>query len=190
MTVLIKLVLLPVTHKSTMSMRKMQELNPKVQGIRDRYRTKLKDKQGRPNLEAQRKMNEEVMAIYKEAGVNPAGGCFPLLLQMPILFAFYGLLSSAAELRKAPWMLWIHDLSVQDPYLVLPIIMGITQFIQVRMGPQTGDPMQRRLFQFMPLAMTFMFIYFPSGLVLYWLTNNILTILQLQVYNRQQKAAA
>ncbi len=190
MTVLIKLLLLPVTHKSTMSMRKMQELNPKVQGIRDRYRTKLKDKQGRPNLESQRKMNEEVMAVYKENGVNPAGGCFPLLLQMPILFAFYGLLGSAVELRKAPWILWIHDLSVHDPYYVLPIIMGITQFLQVRMGPQTGDPMQRKMFQLMPLVMTFLFLGFPSGLVIYWLTNNILTILQLQVYNRQQKAAA
>jgi YidC/Oxa1 family membrane protein insertase len=189
MTVLIKLLLLPITHKSTMSMRKMQELNPKVQGIRDKYRTKLKDKQGRPNLEMQKKMNDEVMAIYKEAGVNPAGGCFPLLLQMPILFAFYGLLGSAVELRKAPWILWIHDLSVQDPYFVLPIIMGITQFLQVRMGPQAGDPMQRKLFQFMPLFMTYLFIFFPSGLVLYWLTNNILTIIQLQVYNRQQKAA-
>ena len=190
MTVLIKLLLLPVTHKSTMSMRKMQELNPKVQGIRDKYRTKLKDKQGRPNLESQRKMNEEVMAVYKEAGVNPAGGCFPLLLQMPILFAFYGLLGSAVELRKAPWILWIHDLSVHDPYYVLPIIMGITQFLQVRMGPQAGDPMQRKMFQLMPLVMTFLFLGFPSGLVIYWLTNNILTILQLQVYNRQQKAAA
>jgi YidC/Oxa1 family membrane protein insertase len=189
MTVLIKLLLLPVTHKSTMSMRRMQELNPKVQGIRDRYRTKLKDKQGRPNLEMQKKMNDEVMAIYKEAGVNPAGGCFPLLLQMPILFAFYGLLGSAVELRKAPWMLWIHDLSVHDPYYVLPIVMGITQFLQVRMGPQTGDPMQRKMFQLMPIVMTFLFLGFPSGLVIYWLTNNILTIIQLQVYNRQQKAA-
>ncbi len=186
MTVLIKLVLLPVTHKSTMSMRKMQELNPKVQGIRDRYRTKLRDKQGKPNLEMQRKMNEEVMAVYKEAGVNPAGGCFPLLLQMPILFAFYSLLSTAVDLRKAPWILWITDLSVHDPYYVLPIIMGATQVLQVRMGPQAGDPMQRRMFQLMPIVMTFLFLGFPSGLVLYWLTNNILTILQLQVYNRLQ----
>ena len=189
MTVLIKLLLLPITHKSTMSMRKMQELNPKVQGIRDKYRTKLKDKQGRPNLEMQKKMNDEVMAIYKEAGVNPAGGCFPMLLQMPILFAFYGLLGSAVDLRKAPWMLWIHDLSVHDPYYVLPIVMGITQFLQVRMGPQAGDPMQRKMFQIMPIVMTFLFLGFPSGLVIYWLTNNILTIIQLQVYNRQQKAA-
>lgn len=187
MTVLIKLVLLPVTHKSTMSMRKMQELNPKVQSIRDKYRTKLRDKQGKPVLEQQRKMNEEVMAVYKEAGVNPAGGCFPLLLQMPILFAFYGLLSTAVDLRKAPWMLWIKDLSVHDPYYVLPLIMGFTQFLQVRMGPQTGDPMQRKMFQLMPIVMTFLFLGFPSGLVLYWLTNNVLTIIQLQVYNRQSQ---
>ncbi len=190
MTVLIKLLLLPVTHKSTMSMRKMQDLNPKVQAVRDKFRTKLRDKQGKPNLEMQRKMNEEVMAVYKEAGVNPAGGCFPMLLQMPILFAFYGLLSSAVDLRKAPWILWIHDLSVHDPYYVLPIIMGVTQFLQVRMGPQTGDPMQRKMFQLMPLVMTFLFLGFPSGLVIYWLTNNVLTIIQLQVYNRQREKEA
>ena len=184
MTVLIKLVLLPLTHKSTVSMRKMQKLNPRVQAIRDRYRTKLRDKQGKPNLEMQRKMNEEVMAVYKESGVNPAGGCFPLLLQMPILFAFYSLLSTAVELRGEPWALWIKDLSVADPYYVMPIVMGLTQFLQVRMGPQTGDPMQRRMFQLMPIFMTFLFLGFPSGLVLYWLTNNVLTILQLQVYNR------
>ncbi|HEX9943991.1 MAG TPA: membrane protein insertase YidC, partial [Thermoanaerobaculia bacterium] len=190
LTVLIKIALLPLTHSSTKSMRKMQELNPKVQAIRDRYRTKLRDKQGRPNLEMQRKMNEEVMAIYKEAGVNPAGGCLPLLLQMPILFAFYNLLSTAVDLRKAPWILWIRDLSVHDPFYVLPIIMGATQVLQVRMGPQAGDPMQRRMFQIMPIAMTFLFLGVPSGLVLYWLTNNVLTILQLQVYNRLREREA
>lgn len=190
LTVLIKLVLLPLTHRSTMSMRKMQDLNPKVQAVRDRYRQKLRDKAGKPNLEAQRKMNEEVMGIYKEAGVNPAGGCLPLLIQMPILFAFYRLLSTAVDLRHAPWMLWIHDLSAADPYLALPIIMGVTQLIQVRMGPQAGDPMQRRMFQIMPVAMTFFFLGVPSGLVLYWLTNNVLTIIQLQVYNTLRKREA
>jgi YidC/Oxa1 family membrane protein insertase len=190
LTILIKLLLLPLTHRSTMSMRKMQDLNPKVQAVRDRYRQKLRDKAGKPNLEAQRKMNEEVMGIYKEAGVNPAGGCLPLLIQMPILFAFYRLLSTAVDLRHAPWMLWIHDLSAADPYLALPIIMGITQLIQVRMGPQAGDPMQRRMFQIMPVAMTFFFLGVPSGLVLYWLTNNVLTIIQLQVYNSLRKREA
>jgi YidC/Oxa1 family membrane protein insertase len=190
LTIAIKILLLPLTHRSTMSMRKMQELNPKVQGVRDRYRTKLRDKAGKPNLEAQRKMNEEVMGIYKEAGVNPAGGCLPLLIQMPILFAFYRLLSTAVDLRNAPWLLWIHDLSLHDPYYVLPIIMGATQLLQVRMGPQAGDPMQRKMFQIMPVAMTFFFLGVPSGLVLYWLTNNVLTIIQLQVYNRMKAREA
>jgi YidC/Oxa1 family membrane protein insertase len=184
MTVLIRILLLPLTHHSTKSMRKMQDLNPKIQAIRERYRSKLKDKQGKPNLEMQRKMNEEVMGLYKEHGVNPAGGCLPILLQMPILFAFYGLLSTAAELRGAPWALWIQDLSVHDPYYVLPIVMGATQFLQVRLAPQAGDPMQRRIFQLMPIFMTFLFLGFPSGLVLYWLTSNILTIAQQWVYNR------
>jgi YidC/Oxa1 family membrane protein insertase len=184
LTIVIKILLLPLTHKSTVSMRKMQELNPKVQKIRDKYRTKLRDKQGRPNLEMQRQMNEEVMGVYKEQGVNPAGGCLPMLLQMPILFAFYRLLSAAAELRGAPWMLWIQDLAFHDPYYVLPIVMGATQFLQVRMAPQAGDPMQRRIFQMMPIFMTFLFLGVPSGLVLYWLTNNVLTIVQQWVYNR------
>jgi YidC/Oxa1 family membrane protein insertase len=188
MTVVIKLLLLPLTHHSTISMRKMQKLNPKIQAIRDRYRTKLRDKQGKPNLESQRKMNDEVMALYKSEGVNPAGGCLPLLLQMPILFAFYRLLTTAAELRGAPWMLWITDLSVQDPYYVLPVVMGLTQFLQVLLSPQVGDPMQRRLFLFLPLFMTVFFLGFPSGLVLYWLTNSVLTIVQQGVYNRLKTA--
>jgi YidC/Oxa1 family membrane protein insertase len=190
MTVLIKLALLPLTHHSMKSMKKMQVLNPKMQAIRSRYATKLKDKQGRPNLEMQRKMNDEMMALYKENGVNPAGGCLPLLLQMPILYAFYRLLSTAFELRGAPWMLWITDLSAADPHYVLPIVMGATQFLQVKLSPQTGDPMQRRMFMLMPLFMTILFVGFPSGLVLYWLTNNVLTILQQWVYNRLQQPSA
>lgn len=190
MTVLIKLALLPLTHHSMKSMKKMQELNPKMQAIRSRYATKLKDKQGRPNLEMQRKMNDEMMALYKEHGVNPAGGCLPLLLQMPILYAFYRLLSTAFELRGAPWILWITDLSAADPHYVLPIVMGATQFLQVKLSPQTGDPMQRRMFMLMPLFMTILFVGFPSGLVLYWLTNNVLTILQQWVYNRLQQRSA
>jgi YidC/Oxa1 family membrane protein insertase len=190
LTVVIKIVLLPLTHTNMKSMKRMQELNPKVQGIRDKYRAKLKDKQGRPNLEVQRKMNDEVMAVYKEAGVNPVGGCIPMLLQMPILFAFFNLLTAAVELRNAPWMLWILDLSSRDPYFVLPIVMGATQWLQVRMAPQSGDPMQRRMFELMPIIMTVMFISVPSGLVLYWLTNNVLTILQQAVYKRLEKRKA
>jgi YidC/Oxa1 family membrane protein insertase len=184
MTVLIKVLLLPLTHHSTMSMRKMQVLNPRMQAIRERYRPKLKDKQGRPNLEMQRKMNEEVMALYKAEGVNPAGGCLPLLVQMPILYAFYRLLSTSVELRHAPWLLWVRDLSAQDPYFILPLIMGATQFLQVKLAPQAGDPAQRRLFLLMPVFMLIFFLSAPSGLVLYWLTNNVLTIAQQAVYNR------
>lgn len=190
LTVVIKILLLPLTHTNMKSMKRMQELNPKVQAIRDRYRSKLKDKQGRPNLEMQRKMNDEVMGLYKEAGVNPVGGCLPMLLQMPILFAFFNLLTAAVELRNAPWMLWILDLSSRDPYYVLPIVMGATQWLQVRMAPQSGDPMQRRMFELMPIIMTVMFIGVPSGLVLYWLTNNVLTILQQAVYKRLEKRKA
>jgi YidC/Oxa1 family membrane protein insertase len=184
MTVLIKVLLLPLTHHSTMSMRKMQVLNPRMQAIRERYRPKLKDKQGRPNLEMQRKMNEEVMALYKAEGVNPAGGCLPLLVQMPILYAFYRLLSTSVELRHAPWIFWVRDLSAQDPYFILPLIMGATQFLQVKLAPQAGDPAQRRLFMLMPVFMLIFFLSAPSGLVLYWLTNNVLTIAQQAVYNR------
>ncbi|HYU34688.1 MAG TPA: membrane protein insertase YidC [Thermoanaerobaculia bacterium] len=189
MTVLIRLLLLPLTHTSMKSMKKMQELNPKMQAIREKYRTKLKDKQGRPNIEMQQKQNQEIMALYKEHGVNPAGGCLPMLLQLPILYAFYSLLSTAIELRGAPWMFWIKDLAVHDPYYVLPILMGVTQFLQVRLAPQAGDPMQRRLFMMMPIVFTFLFLPSPSGLVLYWLTNNILTIVQQGVYNRLQGGA-
>ena len=188
LTVVIKIVLLPLTHKSYSSMQKMQELNPRMQAIRERYRSKLKDAQGKPKVEAQRKMNEEIMALYKAEGVNPAGGCLPMLIQLPVLFAFYRLLGAAVELRGAPWMLWIHDLSAPDPALV--IIMGATQFIQQRMTPAAADPMQRRIFQLMPIFMTVMFFGFPSGMVLYWLTNNVLTIGQQAIYKKMKDRKA
>ena len=190
MTVLIRLVLFPLTHKSTVSMQKMQEVNPKVQAIRNKYRTKLKDKQGRPNPEMQRKMNEETMALYKTEGVNPAGGCLPMLLQIPVLFAFYNILSTAIEIRHAPWILWITDLSAKDPLYVLPIVMGATQFLQQKMTPAAGDPMQRRMFALMPIFFTILFLGFPSGLVLYWLTNNVLGIGQQYAYKRIREAKA
>jgi len=165
-------------------MQKMQKLNPMVQGIKNKYRGKLKDKKGRPNSEMQRKMNEEVMALYKAEKVNPAGGCVPMILQLPILFAFYRILSTAIELRNAPWAFWIVDLSARDPYYVLPIVMGASQFIQQRLTPASGDPAQRRIFMMMPVFFTVLFLGFPSGLVLYWLTNTVLTIVQQVAYNR------
>ncbi len=184
MTLAIRIVLFPLNHKSVVSMQRMQELNPKIQAIRQKYRSKLKDKQGRPNAEMQRKQNEEIMALYKQEGVNPAGGCLPLLLQIPVLFAFYSLLSTAIELRFAPWMGWIQDLAAPDPYLALPIVMGATQFLQQKLTPSAADPMQRRIFMLMPIFFTILFLGFPSGLVLYWLTNNVLGIAQQVAYQK------
>jgi YidC/Oxa1 family membrane protein insertase len=190
MTLAIRIVLFPLNHKSVVSMQKMQEVNPKIQAIRQKYRSKLKDKQGRPNAEMQRKMNEEIMALYKQEGVNPAGGCLPLLLQIPVLFAFYSLLSTAIELRYAPWVGWIHDLSAPDPYLILPIVMGASQFLQQKMTPTAGDPMQRRIMMLLPIFFTILFLGFPSGLVLYWLTNNLLGIVQQVAYQRMKDKKA
>lgn len=192
MTVLIKILLFPLTHKSHVSMQRMQAINPKMQAIRAKYRSKLKDKQGRPNAEAQRKMNEEIMALYKTEGVNPLGGCLPMLLQLPVFFAFYRLLGAAGELRQAPFFGWVQDLAAPDPYYVLPIVMGVSWYLQQKITPMSGDPMQRKIFQFMPVVFTFFFLGLPSGLVLYWLTNNVLTAVQMLAYRRlkQEPAAA
>jgi YidC/Oxa1 family membrane protein insertase len=187
LTFAVKLVLLPITHKSYSSMRKMQEVQPKLKALQAKYKPKLKDKSGRPNLEVQRKMNEEMMALYKSEGVNPASGCLPMLLQMPVFFAFYKILLTAVELRNAPWVLWIHDLSAADPFFVLPVVMAGTQFLQQKMSPSAADPMQRRIFQLMPIFLLVIFIGMPAGLVLYWLTNNVLTIIQQWTYNHLKK---
>lgn len=187
LTVLLRILLFPLNHKSISSMQKMQKLNPKMQAIRAKYRPKLKDKKGRPNPEASAKMNQEIMGLYKQEGVNPAAGCLPMLLQMPVLFAFYRLLSAAVELRHSEW-LWISDLSARDPYYALPLIMGASMFIQQKMTPTQADPMQRRLFMFMPIMFTFLFLGFPAGMVLYWLTNNVLAIAQQAGYKRWQTA--
>lgn len=184
MTIAIKIVLLPLTHKSYVSMQKMQELAPRIKSIRAKYKGKLRDKKGRPDIEQQRKMNEEVAALYRTEGVNPIGGCLPMLLQFPVLLGFYSLLSHAIELRGAPWVLWIDDLSMHDPIYVLPIVMGAVQFLQQKMAPSGGDAMQRKMMMAMPVVFTFLFMGFPSGLVLYWLTNNVLTLIQQLVYQR------
>ncbi|MGE0641857.1 MAG: membrane protein insertase YidC [Thermoanaerobaculia bacterium] len=189
MTTALKLLLLPLSLQAFKSMRKMQAINPKMQSIRERWKGKLRDKNGRFNPEAQRQMNEEIMGLYRAEGVNPAGGCFPMLIQLPIFFAFYSLLSSAVELWGSPWIGWIHDLTVADPYYVLPIAMGISQVVQQRMTPPPPDPMQRRLMQFLPIVFTVFSLGFPAGLVIYWLTNNLLTIGQQKMYNSFQNRA-
>jgi YidC/Oxa1 family membrane protein insertase len=178
LTVLINLVMFPLRHKSVVSMRKMQELQPEVKAIQDRYaKLKMSDP-------ARQKMNVELMNLYRERGVNPASGCVPMLLTLPVLFAFYAMLSVAIELRGAPFVGWIRDLSVYDPWFVTPVLMGITQFVQQRMTPATGDPAQQRMMLFMPLIFMTMFIWAPSGLVLYWTSSNLWAIGQQVLTNR------
>jgi YidC/Oxa1 family membrane protein insertase len=177
-TVLIRLLFFPLTYKSQDSMAKMQELNPKIQAIKNKYRGKLKDRQGRPNVEAHRAMQQEQTELFRQAGVNPAASCLPLILQMPVFFAFFRLLSTAVELRGAPWLAWIQDLSTKDPYYILPLVMGATSVAMQRMMPSAADPVQRRVIQMMPIMFTIFALAFPSGLVLYWVTNNLLSMLQ------------
>ena len=172
-TVVIKVVLFPLTWKQLVSMKKMSALQPKMEAIRQKWTPKLKS-----DPQARLKMNEETMALYKAEKVNPAGGCLPLLLQMPILIAFYNLLSHAIDLRHAPFALWIQDLSAKDPYYVTPILMTLTMWLQQQMMPATGDATTRKVMGFLPLVFGFMFKDMPSGLVLYWLVQNVLSIAQ------------
>ncbi len=172
-TVVIKVVLFPLTWKQLVSMKKMSALQPKMEAIRLKWAPKLKT-----DPQARLKMNEETMALYKAEKVNPAGGCLPLLLQMPILIAFYNLLSHAIDLRHAPFALWIQDLSAKDPWYVTPILMTLTMWLQQQMMPATGDATTRRVMGFLPLVFGFMFKDMPSGLVLYWLVQNVLSIVQ------------
>ena len=178
LTVLINLAMFPLRHKSVVSMRKMQEIQPEVKAIQDRY-AKLKTTDP-----ARQKMNVELMNLYRERGVNPASGCLPMLLTMPVLFAFYSLLSVAIEIRGAPFMFWIRDLSVHDPLYVTPILMGATMVWQQKITPSTADPAQQKIMMFMPVMFTFMFLWAPSGLVLYWLVSNLWGIGQQELTNR------
>lgn len=177
LTFLINLVMFPLRHKSVVSMRKMQEIQPEIKAIQERY-SKLK--MGDPERQ---KQNAEMMNLYRERGVNPASGCLPMLLTFPVLFAFYSLLSQAIEIRGAGFALWIKDLSVHDPLYVTPILMGITMVWQQKMTPTGGDPMQQKMMMAMPLVFTFMFLWAPSGLVIYWFTSNLLAIAQQYVTN-------
>ncbi len=178
LTVLINLVIFPLRHKSVVSMRKMQEVQPEMKAIQERYKhLKATDPE-------KQKMNKEVMTLYRERGVNPASGCLPMLLTMPVLFAFFRLLSAAIELRGAPFGLWIQDLSLPDPLYVTPLVMGATMVLQQKMTPTQADPMQQKIMMIMPVVFTFMFLGFPSGLVLYWLTSNVFGLGQQMVTNR------
>ena len=166
LTVLIKLVFFPLSAASYKSMAKMKLVTPRMQKIREMYEH---DRQ---------KMNQAMMEMYKTEKINPLGGCFPILVQIPVFIALYWTLLAAIELRHAPFILWIHDLSALDPYYVLPVLMTITMVLQTKMNPVPPDPVQAKVMQFMPFIFSIFFFFFPAGLVLYWLVNNILSILQ------------
>jgi YidC/Oxa1 family membrane protein insertase len=177
-TLVIKILFFPLTYSSTKSMSKMQELQPKLKALKNKY------KKAKQDIEQRRKLNEETMRLYKEHGVNPAGGCLPMLIQLPIFWGFFRLLVVAIEFRHAPFVFWLQDLSVRDPYYITPILMGITQFISQKMTPTSGDSTQQKMMLIMPVVMTVFFMNFQSGLVLYWLTNNVLQIAQQAIMNR------
>jgi YidC/Oxa1 family membrane protein insertase len=168
LTILINLVLFPLNHKSVVSMRKMQEIQPETKAIQERY-AKLK-----ATDPAKQKMNQELMALYRERGVNPASGCIPILLTLPVFLAFYSLLTTAIELRGAPFIGWIHDLSQPDPYYVMPVLVGISQIVTQWMTPQAGvDPTQQKMMMIMPIVLIFVFVSTPAGALIYWLVGNV-----------------
>ncbi|MHC3995462.1 membrane protein insertase YidC [Thiomicrolovo sp. ZZH C-3] len=174
LVIAIRLVLYPLTYKGMVSMQKMKDLAPKMKELREKYK-------GDPQ-----RMNAAVMELYKKNGANPMGGCLPLLLQIPVFFAIYRVLLNAVELQGAPWMFWIDDLSRMDPTYILPILMGASMYFQQKMTPNNfTDPMQEKIFKYLPVVFTFFFVTFPSGLVLYWLTNNLLSIAQQYMVNKQ-----
>lgn len=166
LTVIIKLVFYPLSAASYKSMAQMRKLAPRLQNLKERYG------------EDRQKMHEAMMKIYQEEKINPLGGCLPILVQIPVFIALYWVLLSAVELRQAPFALWINDLSEPDPYYVLPLIMAATMFIQQKLSPTPPDPVQAKVMMIMPIAFSVFFFFFPAGLVLYWLVNNVLSILQ------------
>ncbi len=178
LTLIIKILFFPLTYSSTRSMARMQELQPKIKALRAKY------KKAKQDISQRRQMNEEMMKLYKEHGINPAGGCLPMLIQIPVFWGFFRLLVVAVELRQSPFILWIKDLTVHDPYYVTPVLMGVTQFISQKMTPTTADPAQAKMMLIMPGVMTIFFMNFQAGLVLYWLTNNVLQIGQQYIMNR------
>ena len=167
MTILIRLVLFPLTYKGMVSMNKLKASSPKIKELQAKHKG---DKQ---------KLNTHMMELYKKHGANPMGGCLPMLLQIPVFFAIYRVLQNAIELKAAPWVLWVEDLAVMDPYFILPVAMGVTMFLHQRITPTNfTDPMQEKIMKFLPLIFTFFFVTFPAGLTLYWFVNNLFSIAQ------------
>ena len=171
-TCILKLLFFPLTHKSYKSMKDMQKLQPKMTELKEKFKN---DRDA---------MNKAVMELYKTHKVNPMGGCLPMIVQIPVFFGLYRALMYSIELRHAPFYLWITDLSAKDPYYITPVVMGVTMFIQQKMTPTNMDPIQAKMMLALPVVFTFMFLSFPSGLVLYWLVNNVLTIAQQMYINK------
>jgi YidC/Oxa1 family membrane protein insertase len=171
-TVGIKLLLAPLAYKSYKSMKQMAAVQPELVAVQKKY------------ADDRERLNKELIKLYKDKKVNPVGGCLPMFVQIPVFVALFNILYMTIELRQAPFVLWIKDLSVQDPYYVLPILMGATMFIQQKIQPTTMDPRQAQIMLILPVFLTFLFVTFPAGLVLYWLTNNVLTILQQVITDR------
>lgn len=172
MTIIIRIPFIPLLQKSQQSMKKMQKIQPMMAELKEQHK---KDPQ---------KQQKEIMLLYKKHKVNPLGGCLPMLLQIPVFIALYNVLLQTIELRGAPFMFWITDLSVKDPFYVLPIVMGASMVVQQKMTPTTADPMQAKIMMFLPVVFTVMFLNFPSGLVIYWLVNNLLAIGQQYFVNK------
>ena len=171
LVLLLKIAFYWLNAKAYASMAKMKAINPKIMEMRER----LKDKP--------QQMQQEMMRIYREEKVNPMGGCFPIMIQIPVFIALYWVLLSSVEMRNAPWIGWIHDLSTPDPFFILPLLMTASSLLQTALNPAPPDPMQAKMMWFMPLIFSVMFFFFPAGLVLYWLTNNILSIAQQWLIN-------
>jgi YidC/Oxa1 family membrane protein insertase len=172
LTVIIKLLFVPLQYKSYTSMKQMQGIQPKVAALQEKFK------------DDRERLNKELIKLYRDHKVNPVGGCLPMILQMPVFVSLFNILYMTIDLRQAPLGLWISDLSVQDPYYILPIIMGISMVVMQKIQPTTMDPTQAKVMLMLPAVMTFLFINFPAGLVLYWLTNNVLTIVQQFVTDR------
>jgi len=166
LTVLIKLAFFPLSAASYRSMAKMKLVTPKMQSIRERFKSEPQ------------KMNQAMMELYKTEKINPLGGCLPIVVQIPVFISLYWVLLASVEMRNAPWLGWIHDLSAPDPFYILPVVMAASMFIQTKLNPKPPDPMQAKIMMFMPIAFSVMFFFFPAGLVLYWVVNNILSIAQ------------
>ncbi|WP_054901217.1 membrane protein insertase YidC [Pseudomonas sp. NBRC 111131] len=177
LTMLIKGLFFPLSAASYRSMARMRAVAPKLAALKERFGD---DRQ---------KMSQAMMELYKKEKINPLGGCLPILVQMPVFLALYWVLLESVEMRQAPWMLWITDLSIKDPFFILPIIMGATMFIQQRLNPTPPDPMQAKVMKMMPIIFTFFFLWFPAGLVLYWVVNNCLSISQQWYITRRIEAA-